>query len=99
MKPKTILNGDGIHYICSKSTNITGEHQLKALKLLVDFGVNLEAENDEKFRPIHYVCSNLNNFTGEQQLKALELLVNVGVNLEAENNGESFAQFIMFVLI
>ena len=61
-----------------------------------DVEINLEAEEEDKRRPIHFVCSNLTNLHDEYQLKAIQLLIDHKVNLEAEEkiNGVLYILYV-----
>lgn len=74
-----------IHYVCSNCTKLKDEHQLKAIKLLIDKKVNLESEDGSTWRPIHHACSYFTHMKDIYRLKAVKLLTDNKINLEAEN--------------
>lgn len=60
-----------IHTICRYCSPII-------IKYIIDAGVNLECENNQKWRPLHYVC----RYSTPEMIK---YMIGKGVNLECEN--------------
>jgi hypothetical protein len=68
-----------IHFTCRYES-------LNMIKKIIDKNIDLEVEDEDKFRPIHYVCSDITNLIGKDQLEVIKLLINKNVNLEVETN-------------
>lgn len=75
-----------IHFVTSKLNKLSSEHQLKAIKLMINHTIDLETKTNHSWRPIHFVCSNDNNMTSKDQLEAIKIMIDHKVDLDAMNS-------------
>lgn len=85
-------------------------NSLEFVKLLIENGINIDAENNKKWTPLHEAVFNANE-NDESSMDIVKLLVNSGSDVKKKNNKdqkpydiavangcETIAEYLKFVL-